>query len=344
VARRVRGALIDTVWREQMPVEVASVDDPIGPAISVVIVTPDRFDSIRTTVRHLRAQSARDRLELVVVAPSAEHVADAEPELRDFPYCRVVEVGPITSTAHARAAGIRAASAPLVALAEDHSFPAPGWAAALIEAHRQPWAAVGPQIGNANPEKLMGWANLLLEYGPWLAPAEAGPVEHLPGHNGSYKRAVLLEYGADLAPMLEAETTLHWDLRARGHRLYLEPAARVDHLNFSRPSTCLTLRFNGGRLFAACRSRRWSPARRLLYAAATPLIPLVRLRRVLRTLCRPGRPRWLLPRVLPALISALLVDALGELVGYTTGPGRSDQTLSALEFHPERHLTAPARP
>ncbi len=310
--------------------------------MSVVIVTPDCYASIRRTVQYLRAQTARERLEVVIVAPSAESLAAAESDLREFPHRRIVAVGSVTSTARARAAGIRAATAPVVALAEDHAFPAPGWAAALIAAHRQPWAAVGPAIGNANPERLVGWANLLIEYGPWLAPAEAGPVEHLPGHNGSYKRAVLLEYGPDLEPMLRAETTLHWDLRARGHRLYLEPAARVDHLNFSRPLTCLTLRFNGGRLFAACRSRRWSPARRLLYVAAAPLIPVVRLSRVVRQLHRPGRPRRLLLRVLPALIAALLVDGAGELVGYTTGPGRSEQTLSALEFHRERHLATPA--
>jgi hypothetical protein len=306
--------------------------------MSVVVVTLDRYDSILRTVRHLRAQTAQERLELVVVAPEVEHHAALEAELSAFPHRRVVAIGPITSTAQARAAGIRAASAPLVALTEDHSFPAPVWAAALIAAHRGSWAAVGPAIGNANPESLVSWANLLLEYGPWLVPAKAGPVEHLPGHNGSYKREVLLEYGPDLERMLEAETALHWDLRARGHRLYLEPTARVDHANFSRPRTCLAVRFNGGRLFAACRSRGWSPARRLFYTAAAPLIPLVRLSRIVRELQRPGRPRRLLPRVLPALIAVLVVDGAGEMVGYALGPGRSMRTLSVLEFHPERHI------
>ena len=49
---------------------------------------------------------------------------------------------------------------------------------------------------NANPKSAISWANLLIEYGPWLDPAPAGKASHLPGHNSSYKRDVLLGYGS----------------------------------------------------------------------------------------------------------------------------------------------------
>jgi Glycosyl transferase family 2 len=75
-----------------------------------------------------------------------------ESELRDFLQFRVVEVGTINSTARARATGVRHASAPVVALTEDHAYPAPGWAEALINAHKEGWAAVGPVMANANRE------------------------------------------------------------------------------------------------------------------------------------------------------------------------------------------------
>jgi hypothetical protein len=45
------------------------------------------------------------------------------------------------------------ARAPIVALAEDHAFPAPGWAEALIAAHRDPWAAIGAVIRHPNDPK-----------------------------------------------------------------------------------------------------------------------------------------------------------------------------------------------
>ncbi|HYP52918.1 MAG TPA: glycosyltransferase, partial [Pyrinomonadaceae bacterium] len=191
------------------------------PEMSVVVITPDRYETVRKTVRHLAAQKASRRLDVVLVAPSAEELGLDESELRGFARRRVVEVGPMVSTARARAEGVRAASSRVVAFVEDHAFPAPGWAEALIEAHKGPWAAVGPVMANANPRTVVSWANLLIEYAQWLEPLAAGEAEHLPGHNGSYKRELLLAYGDRLEAMLDAESVLHWDLRARGHRLYL---------------------------------------------------------------------------------------------------------------------------
>lgn len=306
--------------------------------MSVIVITPDDFASIRQTIGRLKAQSVRDRLEIVIVAPSESALHLNESELEGFHGFTVIEVGAMMSTARARAAGVRAASAPVVAFVEDHAFPAKGWAEALIAAHRQSWAAVGPAIANANPRTLTSWVNFVIEYGHWLDPCPAGAAEHLPGHNGSYKRAVLLDYGAKLESMLDAESILHWDLRAKGHELYLEPAARTFHQNFSRALPSAPLRFNGGRLFAASRARRWPALRRLLYCAGAPVIPFVRLRRIMLELRKPGRRRDLLPRILPLLVAALAIDAAGEMVGYAFGEGDAMRKLSEMEFHRHRYL------
>jgi glycosyltransferase involved in cell wall biosynthesis len=308
------------------------------PLMSVVVVTPDAYATVRKSIRHLRAQKLRGRLEVVLVAPSAEGLQLDASEMRDFFDYKIVEVGPVGSTARARAAGVRAASAPVVALVEDHAYPAPGWAEALINRHREQWAAVGPVMSNANPRSTTSWTNLLIEYAQWLDPAEGGEREHLPGHNGSYKRDVLLQYGERLEAMLDAESILHWDLRARGYRLWLEPKARTFHQNFSVASASIPLRFNGGRLFAAARARAWPLWRRALFTCAAPLIPAVRCCRIVRELSRPGRPRRLLPRVLPALLVGLACDGAGELVGYALGPGDAMRKLSDMEFHRERYL------
>lgn len=121
-----------------------------SPEMSEVIVTPDRYETIRRTVRHLRAQTVRARLEIVIVAPLAEKRDLDESELKDFFHFCVVAVGDLKSTADARAAGIRQASASIVAFLEDHSYPAADWAEALIKAHQHNWAAVGP-VSDAAP-------------------------------------------------------------------------------------------------------------------------------------------------------------------------------------------------
>ena len=310
-----------------------------SPKMSVIILTPDCYETIRKTVNCLRAQTVCDQLEIIVVTSSASGLFDCDAELAEFNNVRVVEIGPMNSTPGARAIGVQHAAAPVVAFAEDHSYPDPHWAEALIAAHRGPWAAVGPAMCNANPHSTLSWANLAIEYGPWLDPVPGGPVDHLPGHNSSYKRNLLVAYGSHLEAMLEAESVLHWDLHARGHQLYLEPAAKTFHLNYSLPSATLSLRFLGGRLFASSRARSWTRLRRSLYGLASPLIPLVRAPRALRDLRRAGRLRHLLPRVLPVLTVALAIDAVGEMIGYLFGSGQTMRTLSEMEFHRHRFMS-----
>jgi len=307
--------------------------------MSVILITPDRYDTIRKTMKCLRAQTVRDQLEVVIVAPSVEGLNLDESDLKEFCQFRIVEVGAIKSVARARAVGIRQSSAPVVVLAEDHCYPNRRWAEALIDAHRQPWAAVGPVMVNANPGSLISWANFFIAYSRWVEPVLAGVIDDLPGHNSSYKRAILLDYGAELEAMLEAETVLHWDLQARGYRLYLEPRAKTYHLNFTRPSSFLRALFHFGRVFSAARARRWSPLRRLLYTGGAPLIPLVRLRRILRQINQSKQNHALLPAILPMVVTGLIVSAIGEMIGYTLGAGHATPLMcSSFEFHRDQHL------
>ena len=306
--------------------------------MSVVIVTPDCYETIRKTMQHLRAQTVRDCLEVVIVASSLERLALDDGELKEFFQFRVVEVGEIGSIARAHAAGIRAASAPVVVISEDHSFPEADWAHALIERHREPWAAVGPVVRNANPDSLISWADFFLGYGAWLDPTPAGEIDHLPGHNSSYKRAILLEYDRVLEAMLEAEFGLHEALRAKGYRLYLEPAARTAHMNFGRLVPWIPYLVHAGRVFAAARAGQWSPLRRLVYIVGAPLIPLVRLWRTRADIRRPGRPAHLWPRIVPALMVGLTLDAVGQVLGYAFGAGNASRKLYAYEFHRDRYI------
>jgi len=309
------------------------------PDMSVILATPDDEKSIRKTIQHLRQQTVQNRLELVIVAPSKTELNFEQAELQGFFKVLVVECGEITSIAKANAAGIRQAAAPIVALAEDHSFPMPDWAASLIEAHRQPYAAVGPVVRNANPNTAVSWADFLIGYGPWIDPTAADVVEFLPGHNSSYKRAILLECDDQLEAMLEAETVLHWDLRKKGYELYLEPAAKTSHVNFSLISSWVRAQYHCGRVFAGTRLKTMSAFARLVYIGGAPLIPLVRLRRILRELHKPARPKVPLLRVISALLLGLGLDGFGQMIGYIWGIGKSQEKLAQFEFHRWQHLT-----
>ncbi len=304
-----------------------------SPAMSVIVTTPDSYDTIRQLVRALRLQTARDALEVVIVAPSAAAIRVGVADLQSFCCWRIVELGVFRTAAQAKTAGIRSATSPVVVLTEDHCFPDPGWAHALIEAHRGDWAAVGPAMDNANPRSLISWADFILGYGPWFNPPGADEVDLLPGHNTSYKRDLLLGYGERLEALLGAESNLHQDLRARGYRLYLEPAAKAFHTNFTEPSRWIPYLFYSGRLFAAERGRNWPPLRRAGYSAGAWLIPLVRLMRLLPGVVR-TRPD-LAAGISAPLLFALVIDAVGQGVGYALGVGQAAEKVARLEFHRE---------
>jgi hypothetical protein len=317
---------------------------PDAPALTVVSITPDRYDTVRRTLGHIRAQTALDAIELLLVAPSRDTLEADERELDAFRWVKIVEVGPLGATGEVRARAVREASAPVVVFTEDHCFPEPEWADALLARHTEPWAAVGPVLRNANPETLVSWADLLIAYGPWHAPGAAEAVEHLPGHNSSYKVAALLEYGDRLADLMESESVLQWDMRGRGHRLFLEPRARVAHTNFAYWSTFGPVQLMNGRSFADTRRRAWPAWKRLAFAGASPLIPVVRFARALRDGRRSGMSIPFLLRVSPTLAVGLLLDGAGQMLGYAVGADRDLRTdLVCFESHRLDRNAADAR-
>ena len=260
-----------------------------------MVVCAELSASLEPLITHLESQRDADSIELVVACPSIGELGAIRG--RDsFAAVKTVEHrdhdGGFVDLAAARAAAVRAASASLVVLGETHCFPAPGWAEALVAAHEsgEP-AVVGPVVLNANPKTVISWANLIMDYGPWLYPTETGPGEQLPGHNSCYRRDELLAYDGRLAEMLAYETALHDDLRRRGRELVLSGDARVRHLNVSVAGDWMRERFQVGRAFSSARSSRWPLWRRALYVVGAPLIPLVRFWRLAPNARRAkGRP------------------------------------------------------
>ena len=314
-------------------------DGPAGraPELSVVLITPDSFETLRRTVECVVAQTAHDRIELVIIAPKAARI-DVDPELvAPLAGVQLVTLDSLLPAGPARAAGIRAARAPIVVFGEEHCFPAPTWAAALIEAHRGDYAAVGPAMHNANPDTIVSWADLLIGYGPWAAPVAKREADYLPGHNSSYKRAVLLEYGDRLETLMEAETVLMWDLRAKGHRLLLEPTAQAAHMNFGYWSSWVPVMFLNGRAFADTRAAGWPFLKRMAFVAASPAIPLVRFARTLAHARRLGRGAGFLARVVPTVGVGLVADGLGQMAGYALGAGNAHARMAEYEWHRMNH-------
>jgi hypothetical protein len=234
------------------------------PALSIILIATTDYALIRSAVRNLAAQRGV-AMELLIAAPRALERsigADDKRDLAGFAAWTHIVVPDGTSFDDARAAAVREARAPIVAFTEDHSFPRPGWASALVASFADGQSVVGPVVENGNPRSVVSRANFLLEYGEWMPPGRRQGHSHLPGHNSAYRRDVLLGLGDRLTTALEAESVLHWQLTGGGHRLTQQPDAVTRHVNFSRLGPSLALRYHLGRQFAARRAGQWSPPRR----------------------------------------------------------------------------------
>ncbi|MGF1563321.1 MAG: hypothetical protein ACFB3T_14215 [Geminicoccaceae bacterium] len=314
------------------PSHLRDSDEPGSAALSVVLVTPDTGLALGRVLRCLGRQSMAARIEVIIAAPDPAQVA--LPENLGAVFHRVAVVpADVSTSACGRAAAIRASRTPIVALAEDHCFPVDEcWAERIVAAHDADIAAVGPCVGNANPATGRSWANLAIEYGPWLAVDRAQSTDRLPGHNTYYKRAALLAYDNQLEDLLEAEYVLHQAMHRAGQRLVIDPRLRVEHLNQSKPGISRQVQYLSGRMFAASRAHAWPWPRRLLYGLGAPLIPPLRLARAIGHLLRLDQGPRLAVKALPTLIVILLWSGYGECVGYLFGDGGRRTDLADHEF------------
>ncbi|MEO1238267.1 MAG: glycosyltransferase [Pseudomonadota bacterium] len=308
------------------------------PLASVILIASDGPEPLGPILSRLRAQSIAHGLELVLAAPGDTKALERSLEASDFYRIRVVEAD-LSTSARARCAAIRAATAPIVILAEDHAFPvSDSWAADLIAALDGPFDAAGPVIENANPKTAISWAILAIEYGPWISGHRRYETDYIPGHNSAYRREVLFALDNHLESLMEAEYMLHRQMRADGRRLIVDPRIRVRHVNHSKIATATHIVYAGGKVFAAERAKDWSGLRRGAYAAAFPAIGLVRYARMLRDLAsidtRPGPPF----RVVLGCAWLAAANALGEGMGYLFGAGRDRATYAQLEYGRWRHI------
>jgi GT2 family glycosyltransferase len=220
-----------------------------------------------------------------------------------------------------RAAGIFAATAPYVALIEDHCNVREGWADRLVAAHEAGQSVVGGSIRNSPYRRVRDWAAFLCEYSRYMEPAPAGAVEDLPGMNVSYDRRAI-EAIDDLLRAGKWESWLHARLLDRGFVLWCEPEAVLDHAKDFGFSEFLSQRYHYSRSYAGMRNAELGQ-KRFLYALGAPLIPPLMYMRIARSVLSRRRNRRELALATPLILFYMSVWAGGEAIGYVFGGGRS---------------------
>jgi len=214
-----------------------------------------------------------------------------------------------------RARGLALARGTLVALLEDHARPEAHWCANIVSAHRADYAAVGGAIENGI-DRPLNWAVYFCDFAKYQNPVPSGESSFASDANTAYKRSAL----ESVRSVWEAsfrEVVVNGALVSAGRKITLNPDVVVyQHRSDLTLGSALCERFVWGRSYAATRGTLLSPSRRLIYAALSPLLPLLIMSRMTATI-------WKRRRLFGKFVSAAPLTALltcswsaGECVGY----------------------------
>lgn len=258
------------------------------------------------------------RLEVLVVDRLGEAVRAAVRER--FPKVHILEVPTGTTIPEMRHLAFGAATAPAVAVIEDHVIVPVDWGRRLLDGLAAGHDVIGGPIANAADQRLLDWSTFLCEYSACLPPLPDGPAEWLPGNNIVYRRALLERY-RDVTAEGKWENRLHEALQADGVVLHCDAGLIVGHKKHFGYFEYLSQRWLYSRSYAGARVAGATMPRRLLTGLAAFALPPLLLVRTVRANLRKGVPPGRVVATLPLVATYLVAWGLGEVAGYWFGAG-----------------------
>ena len=168
-------------------------------------------------------------------------------------------------------------------------------------------------------DRPLNWSVYYCDYGRYQNPLPAGPSARASDANVAYTRPALESIRSTWEASFH-EDQVNGALIASGQRVGLVPEAVVYQNRAKlRLGEALRERFVWGRSYAANRMPGASARQRLVYAALSPILPMILLARMASTSKRKARLFDRFVRARP--ITAMLVTAwsVGEGIGYLVG-------------------------
>lgn len=298
---------------------------PVDFSVVITVISGARHLAVCLDALGRQADCDQRLTEIIVPHDSRDHDIPAlqsrYPDVRFSPVTLTVD-GP-AGLCHEhfdvfRATGLQLARGRIIAILEDHERPDTNWCRNMLNAHRQPHAAVGGAVEN-DIDRTVNLATWFLDFGRYQIPVREGPSLSLTDANIAYKKAAL----QDIRHTWEnafSEPDVHSALRARGATLWLSPDIVVyQHRSGLTLSRAMRERYVWGRFFAGNRVRGRGTAVRLALGTATIAVPGIILLKKLRDVLKKRRLRGVFLKTLPLILLLAIGWAWGELTGYVTG-------------------------
>lgn len=302
-------------------------DDEILLSVVVTVVSGKR--AVEANLRLLCEQVDFAEAEIIVPFDKwSSEIADLKAEFPDVTFHFIEDLGQarsekISSHQHRlfdrrRAVGLSIARGSIIAMIEDRGRPAEDWVRQIIAAHEQPYPAIGGAVENSVDEPISR-AVYFCDFGRYGRPFAPGPVNYISDVNVSYKREAL-ERIRSVWDEAYHETTVHWEMLAKGQTLYLDDRPVVfqerPQLTFFR---AVGERVQWGRIFAETRASRSGVFFRAMYALGVPFLPPVLLYRAFRNMRRQRLSAGKTLATVPVAFGLLCGWACGEFAGYCVG-------------------------
>ena len=290
-----------------------------APQLSVVVPSVNGWGDLDGCLAALGAERAAVSLEVLV--PERCGPAVREKAAAKYPWAILMPVTTEVTIPEMRAMAFDRATAPSVAVIEDHVIVPPGWAARMLEA-RKTARVVGGGVENAATEKLVDWAAFLCEYSHMLPPVPVGENAWITGNNTVYDRE-LLERLRAVTHAGQWEVALHEAIKAEGVPLIFRPDIVIGHKKHYTIWEYFTQRYYYARSYAGARAAAGGLGKRVAFMGISLALPPVLFWRTLSRSLEKEVDKSLVWRSLPLTVLFVIAWAAGDIAGSWLGSGDS---------------------
>jgi hypothetical protein len=287
--------------------------------LTVVVPSVNGWQDLEGCLATLEAERGSASLEVIVPERCGPEVR--EKVQKRFPWVVVLPVGREVTIPDMRALAFDRATAPFVAVIEDHVIVPRGWARRMLDAASSA-QAVGGGVENLATDRLVDWAAYLCEYSHMLPPLPNGESTWITGNNTVYSREAL-ERHRDVTHAGRWEGHLHEALRREGVPLIFRPEIMVGHKKHYTIGEYFSQRYLYARSYAGARALEGGTLRRLAYGLASLALPPVLLWRTVSRPLKKQVDRRLVWKSLPLTLLFVCAWSAGDIAGAWLGPGDS---------------------
>ncbi len=278
-----------------------------------MLASQNALKSVSDCLQTLENQCKDKDIEIIVVDNSTDDTAEIIG--REFPNVNLITAAREKLIPELWGIGIEKSAGEYVALTTTHFVPSENWIAKTLLANEADYAGIGGAIENDERAGMVSWAVYFCRYSPYMLPFEKAEVEDFAADNASYRRR-------DLHLVEEAmsdgfwENFVHQRMRKANMKLLKTPEIVVYHRDSFTFWGFINQRFHHGKQFGNTRAAQMPLGTRLIYAALSPVIPLLYLYRIVGRVFAKKRNFGKLVLASPVLILFLLSWSAGEFSGY----------------------------